>query len=90
MASYMDRAGDCSDEEDEDDTSLCDFLESEVLGDEEGGDVDATPDSDAHLVDLSREDATAVSQVLLLHLPLNRLCVETRVVTNLRLTFAVL
>lgn len=63
MAPYADSDGDGSDGEYEDDASLCDFLESEVMGDQEADDVDAAPETDAQAVGLNGEDAIAATQV---------------------------
>jgi hypothetical protein len=67
MASYTDSDGDGTSSEYEDDASLCDFLESEVLRDEEPGDVDtgAAPHSDAPPANSNGDDASAVAQVLI-------------------------
>lgn len=65
MDPYVDSDGDDSDGEYEDDASLCDFLESEVLGDEEADDVDAVPEADAQAVGLNGDDTIAATQVLI-------------------------
>jgi hypothetical protein len=65
MAPYTDSDGDDSDGEYEDDASLCEFLESEVLGDEEADDVNVVPQADAQAIGLNGEDIIAVTQVIL-------------------------
>lgn len=60
MDPSQDLDGASSDGEYEDDASLCAFLESEVLGEEEGGDVDDAPRSGAEAGGSDDEEAIAV------------------------------
>lgn len=64
MDPSQDLDGASSDGEYEDDASLCAFLESEVLGEEEGGDVDDAPRSGAEAGGSDDEEAIAVLGVL--------------------------
>lgn len=63
MAPHVDSGGDDSDEDYEDDASLCDFLESEVLGDQEPDDVDSHATDGEKAFASNGEDALATTQV---------------------------
>lgn len=65
MAPYVDSVGDGSDEDYEDDASLCDFLESEVLGDQEPDDVDSHDTDGEEALASDGEDALTTTQVII-------------------------